>query len=287
MARLNPALAQAEPSLVGDTVTPDGRRPLARAGRGRRTYDATLKPALPTLGALVLLGVLWELAGHLLRFPWFPPLSKVLATLVLLTNQGVIVQNLLASLRSLVIGFAAALTFGLVVGVLMGRYRWVEHLLGVHVQTLVFAPSIVFAPIFFAIFGLSDITRIAVVFLYSAFIMAVNTTTAVRYVDRSLVEMATVFGANERNMLRKVLVPAALPLIMAGVRLGAGRAVKGMINGEAFIALVGLGGLVQVYGGQFAADKVLAILIVVVTVAVIVASLVQAIDRRLTSWNTM
>lgn len=264
--------------------------PLARkrGALGRPMYfDWRSMPFLPTLVALVALALAWEVAGRLLDFPWFPPLSKVLVALKTLSDQGVIWVNLLASLRSLAFGFAASLVFGLVVGTLMGRYRWVDYMLGLWVQVLVFAPSIVFAPVFFTIFGLSDVTRIAVVFLYSAFIMAVNTQTAVRHVDRSLVEMATVFGANERQMLRRVIVPGALPLIMAGVRLGAGRAVKGMINGEAFISLVGLGALVQIYGGQFAADKVLALLIVIVGVAVIVASLVQALDRRLTAWNTM
>ncbi len=285
MAGLNPALSEAEPALVSDLL-PGTRRRAPVSGR-RWLYERTVKPMGPTLLAITVLGGVWELVGQVLQFPWFPPLSKVLATLVKLSDQGVIWTNLLASLRSLAIGYAASLTFGIAVGTLIGRYRWFEHLFGIYVQALVFAPSIIFAPIFFTIFGLSDITRIAVVFLYSAFIIAVNTATAVRYVDRSLVEMATVFGASERHLVTKVIVPGALPLMMAGIRLGAGRAVKGMINGEAFIALVGLGALVQTYGGQFAADKVLAILIVVVGVAVIVASLVQAIDHKLTSWNTM
>ncbi len=262
-------------------------RPLATGRSWRRLSHGTLRQAVPTISALLVLAVVWEIVGQVFKFPFFPPLSKVLVTLQRLSDQGIIATNLAASLRSLAIGYGASLTFGLVVGSLMGRYRWVDHLIGIYVHLLVFAPSIVFAPIFFTLFGLSDVTRIAVVFLYSAFIIAVNTATAVRQADRKLIEMAIVFGADERRLLTKVIVPSALPLIMAGIRLGAGRAVKGMINGEAFIALVGLGALVATYGGQFAADKVLALLIVIVGLAVIVAALVQAIDRRLTSWNTM
>ncbi len=252
-----------------------------------RLSRRVLEQAAPTAVSLVALAVAWELIGRGFQFPFFPPLSTVLATLRRLSDQGIIWASLVASLRSLAIGFGTALVFGLVVGALMGRYRWIDHLIGIYVQLLVFAPSIVFAPIFFTLFGLSDITRIAVVFLYAAFIMAVNTATAVRQANRDLIEMATVFGAGERQLLTRVIIPSALPLILAGVRLGAGRAVKGMINGEAFIALVGLGALVETYGGQFAADKVLALLIVIVGLAVLVTALVQAIDRRLTSWNPM
>ena len=283
MARLSPARATAALAERG-SVERERRRGRVRPPPG--PLAAAARAALPTVLALAVLAVAWELVGRLLRFPWFPPLSVALAALAELHRQGLIWTNLLASLRSLAIGFGLALVFGLVVGTLLGRYRRLEYLFGIYVQALVFAPSIVFAPIFFTLFGLSDATRIGVVFLYSAFIMAVNTQTAVRHVDRSLVEMATVFGASERKIVLKVIVPAALPFIMAGVRLGAGRAVKGMINGEAFVALVGLGGLIETYGGRFAADKVLALLIVVVGVSVLVASLVQWLDRRLTAWNT-
>lgn len=282
MQRLSSVQAPAVPAAPQHSPTAAGADALRRRARPRRTF-----PWLPAASALLVGAVAWEGAGQALRLPWLPPFTQTLATLLGLIDQGVVWSNLLFSLRSLAIGFAAALVFGLVVGTLMGRYRWVEHLLGPYVQALVFAPGIVFAPIFFVLFGLSDITRIAVVFLYSAFIIAVNTMAAVRHVDQSLVEMATVFCAGERVVLTKVLVPAALPLILAGVRLGAGRAVEGMINGEAFISLVGLGGLIKVFGGQFAADKVLALLLVIIAVALVVSSMVRAIDRRLTAWNTM
>ena len=80
------------------------------------------------------------------------------------------------------------------------------------------------------------------------------------------------------------MLPGALPMIMAGLRIGMARAVKGMINGEMFIALIGLGALIRKYGSRFEADKVLGILIFIITLAWIAAGLVQAVDRRLTSW---
>jgi NitT/TauT family transport system permease protein len=85
-------------------------------------------------------------------------------------------------------------------------------------------------------------------------------------------------------MFRRIIIPAATPMIMAGIRLGAGRAVKGMINGEMFIAAVGLGALVTAAGNRFDATTVLAVLVLIIVVAFAVVRFVQYIDRRLTSW---
>jgi NitT/TauT family transport system permease protein len=112
----------------------------------------------------------------------------------------------------------------------------------------------------------------------------VNTAEAVRGTPRSLVEMARCYGARDRFVLRRVILPAATPLIMAGVRLGAGRAVKGMVNGEMFIAVVGLGGVIMTAGRNFDAETVLAVMTLVIVIAFCVVWLVERIDRRLTAW---
>jgi ABC-type nitrate/sulfonate/bicarbonate transport system permease component len=96
--------------------------------------------------------------------------------------------------------------------------------------------------------------------------------------------MARLYGAGERQLLLKVVVPAALPLAMAGIRLGVGRAVTGMINGEMFIAVVGLGRVLTQAGGRFDSESVLAVLLAVVLVALGAIGLVQWADRRVNGW---
>jgi NitT/TauT family transport system permease protein len=188
------------------------------------------------------------------------------------------------SLRSLAIGFTLSLLLGFVVGTSMGLSRRVEQAIGLYVNALLFTPHLVFAPIFFALFHLSDWTRIAVIVKYTVFIIIINTATAIRTADPALVEMARSFGATRRQIFKRILLPASLVILFAGIRLGMGRAVKGMINGEMFIAFVGLGGVVQKYGSQFDASRVLAITLVILAVAVIMGGLVQAVDRRMTRW---
>jgi NitT/TauT family transport system permease protein len=100
----------------------------------------------------------------------------------------------------------------------------------------------------------------------------------------ALIEMGRSFCASDWQVFRRIVIPAAMPLIMAGLRLGMGRTVKGMINGEMFIAAVGLGALVMDAGRRFDAETILAVLLVIIAVAVATMKLVQLLDRRVTAW---
>jgi NitT/TauT family transport system permease protein len=263
---------------------------LARAvgiQRWRLVRQPALTPLLASAPQLISLAtglVLWEAVGRILGFPWLPPFSRVLAATADLIASGRILGNLAASLVGLALGYAFSVVVGVSLGALMARFRKVEYALDIYVSAMLFAPSIIFAPIFFTLFGLSDLTRIGVIVLYTIFIIIINSFTGFRTVDPSLLEMARSFGATERQTLFEVSLPAALPMLFAGLRLGMGRAVKGMINAEMFIALVGLGALIEKYGGQFDADRVLGITLVVLVVALVLSNLVRYLDRRLTYW---
>jgi NitT/TauT family transport system permease protein len=233
------------------------------------------------LAFLVLVGG-WELLGRTLHQEFFPPLSKVLDKLV--EVQADIVAALATSLQNLVIAFAFSLVFGIGLGLLMGAFRKVDAALDVYVNALLTAPSLVFAPIFFALWGLERWSVIAVIVMYCVWIMVVNTVTAVRTVSVELLEMGESFGAPRMKLWTRIVLPSATPLIMAGVRLAMGRAVKGMLNGEMFIAIVGLGKLVQDGSRAFDSALVLSVLVVIIVIAFVAVWLVQLVDNRLTRW---
>jgi NitT/TauT family transport system permease protein len=266
----------AEQAAVKSTIAEKMRLPAAL----RRFLRNNALEVLALLGGAAI----WEALGWGLGLQWLPPFSKVMEALAQFMHSGLILANVGTSLQALMIGFGISLIMGLVVGALMGRYRHLEKALDVYVHALFVCPSIVFAPVFFAIFGLSDASRIAIIVVYAMFVIVINTTTAIRTVDPSLVEMARSFGCREHQIFARILLPASLPLVFAGIRLGMGRAVKGMINGEMLIAFVGLGALAQKYGAQFDAAKVFAIAMVVLIIGLITNWIVQSFEHRLTSW---
>lgn len=267
-----------------DSRHPDEHTRLSAPQPLKGTLSERLPRVPPGLFALIIGGIVWEAAGRWAQLRFLPPLSNVFLSAADLIATGEVLGFLAASLASLFAGYFLAVVCGVTCGLLMGRYRKIEYLLDPYVYGLLAAPKIAFVPMLYALFGVSRFVQVAVVFLSAVFIIVVNTMSAIRTVDGSYVEMARAFGARERQLFLRVLIPGALPMTMAGLRLGMGRAVKGMINGEMFITVFGLGGLLRLYGGRFDSEKVFAILLIIVAAALVCTYLVQAVERRLTLW---
>jgi NitT/TauT family transport system permease protein len=121
--------------------------------------------------------------------------------------------------------------------------------------------------------------------MFAFSVITVNTYAGVSNIEPELVEMGRCFGANQWQLFWKVRVPNALPLLMAGLRVGLGRAVKGMVIGEMLIAFVGLGYLVKFYGTTFDMEHLYAVIFSVMALAVFLTWAVRSFDRRLTYWR--
>ena len=235
--------------------------------------------------SILSLALLWEIVGRIMNSTLIPPLSQIGAAWWKLLSSGKLLANLTMSLTTLAIGFFLAVFVGIVLGLLMGRFRAVEHFLDIYVNALMSAPTTAFVPILILWFGLGVESRIAVVFLFSVFVIIINTMTGVKQVDNVLVEMARSFGAREKEIFFKIILPAALPAIMAGLRLGIGRAVKGMVTAEMLLTLTGIGAMIMQYGSAFATDSLFAVILTILVVALVTMKAVQWLDRRLTGWK--
>ena len=238
-----------------------------------------------TLAALVGLAVGWELVGRLDASMFVPPLSRVIATWWHLLGDGTLVRAASSSLLSLVKGFVPAAVLGVVVGLAMGRFAIVRHVLDGWVNALMSAPLSALVPVLIALFGVRDTVVAATVFMFSFFVIVVNTMTGVRGTERSLVEMARAFGAGEVALFGRIYLPAALPAVMLGLRLGVVQAVKGMVVGEMLISLVGLGERLIYYGNTFLITELYAVILSVLGLALVAGHLAQACDRALVRWK--
>ena len=235
--------------------------------------------------SVVILAVLWEIAGRTLDSVLIPPLSQIGSAWLRLLVSGKLLSNLMMSLWTLAAGFFLAVIIGVVVGLLMGRFRGVEYFLDLYINALMSAPMTAFVPVLILWFGLGVESRIAVVFLFAVFVIVINTMTGVKQVDRTFVEMGRSFGARETEVFFKIILPAAMPAVMAGIRLGMGRAVKGMVTAEMLLTLTGIGAMIMQYGSAFATDALFAVILTILIVAMITMKLVQVLDQRLTGWK--
>jgi NitT/TauT family transport system permease protein len=188
------------------------------------------------------------------------------------------------SLISIGIALPPSIILGVVVGLLIGRYRPVEWALDPLVNTFLSLPLVALIPVLFLIFGLGRGSILATIVIYTFFIVVVNTAAGVKTTDGQIVEMATSFGATERQVLSRVVLPSALPLMFAGIRIATGRAIRAVIIAEQVIGLIGLGGLVQRLGGAFAVEQLYAVILFVGLFGLLSMEAVAIVERKAIPW---
>ncbi len=238
----------------------------------------------PTLLALAAAALGWEAVSRFFGFPFMPPLGDIVRAVWRMTLSGEIAAALASSLGVLTLGFSLAVVAGVPLGLALGRYRLLAYVCNPYLDALLAVPSILLVPVFFGVFGLSRTTQVASVFVYSVVVIVYMTRGGLATLDAAYVEMARAFGATERQIVRRVLLPAALPTVMAGLRLGIGRAVRGTINAEMLVGPFGLGALLRQHGARLEAASVYGILGVLVLLALAANHAVHFVDRRLNRW---
>jgi NitT/TauT family transport system permease protein len=230
--------------------------------------------------SLLVWFVLWEAAGWAKLSSLVPPFSAVIEAGIELAPSDKFKAAALISLRSFALGMGLALAIGIPLGVLMARVKGVGRILGMWVNIFVSAPISALVPILMAVLGIGETTVVVTVFLFAVFVIILDTQVGVMHADRSLVEMARSFGATRRQLYSKVLLLSALPEILAGVRLGAIRGVKGVVIGQLLVAIIGVGELFELYSQHFLMEEFWALVVIVFLFAFAVSEAIAALERR-------
>jgi NitT/TauT family transport system permease protein len=224
--------------------------------------------------------LLWELVGQTGIFSIFPPLSRIITTGMAILPSEKFIKAMQISARSFSMGMALALIVGLTLGVLMARVKTVGRILGTWVNVFVSAPISALVPILMGVLGIGEPTVVATVFLFAVFVIILDTQVGINKADRSLIEMARSFGGSRYQIYTKVLFLSALPEVLAGVRLGAIRGVKGVVIGQILISIIGVGELFELYSKHFLMEEFWALVIVVFAFAFAISEAIASLERR-------
>lgn len=237
------------------------------------------------LGVLLVILVGWEIAGRQMGTFFLAPPTTLWDASAEMLASGELIDALLDSLSSLLVGYAVAIVVGVAVGFLMGWYKIVGQILNPFISAGYVIPTAGLVPVFIIWFGLGFNARVVTVFLFCVFEILISTYTGVKNIDPLLINAARAFGANRWELFSKVASRASLPYIFAGLRMGASRAVKGMIIAELLFAVTGLGGLIQNAANYYRTDKVFVVVIVLAIIGVALAAIIQWLERRATPWS--
>ncbi len=235
---------------------------------------------IPMAASLLVWGALWEIFGQLHVSFLLPPLSSVFVAMFEIVPTRTFLSALWVTGYAFVIGNFLSIAVGVPLGLMMGRSVIVDRIFLPWVNLFLSAPLTALVPVIMVLFGLGQTTIILTVVLFAVWIIVLDTRAGVRAIAPSLVEMAHSFGASRWQAFRRIYFWAALPEILAGVRLGVIRSVKGVIIGQLLVTIVGFGALFQIYGSQFLMEDFWAALVILFAFTFLLAEGLAWLERR-------
>jgi ABC-type nitrate/sulfonate/bicarbonate transport system permease component len=262
--------------------------PAARIGLVNRFFQAIKRPRFRrSLISLIVVVAGWEFIGQyvLTNRLFFVPLSDVIGAIVELSGTGELQRHIGASFKAIAYGMALAIVVGIALGILLGVSRMVADYSEVYLNALYATPLVAIAPLLILWLGIGIASKVAVVFLISVFPILISTASGVRNVDKYYLDVALAFGADRTQVVSKVLVPAALPFLLTGIRLAIGRAIVGVVVGELFGASAGLGFLIYTSGQTFDVPALFAGVLCLAFAGVSLTWILQTLERRLVRWK--
>jgi ABC-type nitrate/sulfonate/bicarbonate transport system permease component len=237
------------------------------------------------MAAIVIVLAGWELLGRHVNPLFMSYPSAIARAAVVLIGNGELLTALESSLQTLLIGFVSASIIGVLIGLFIGRYRSVDAATDWLVNALYATPLIAIIPLVILWFGLGDAAKLFIVTLLAVFPVLINTAAGVRNVPAALIDVSAAFAANERQVFTKIILPASLPFMMTGLRLGIGRAIIGMVAAEFFTAITGLGALIVKYGNQYDTASMFVPILVLMLLGVGLTAAVRTLEDRIAPWR--
>ena len=230
--------------------------------------------------SLIIWALIWELIGQLDLSILLPPLSQIIVRMFEVIPTMTFMKAAWITAKCFLAGTGIAIALGIPLGILMGRSVLADRMLLPWVNMFLSAPLTALVPILMTLFGFGVKTIILTTTLFAIWIIVLDARAGVMNITPSLVEMAHSFGANRWQSFTKIYVWAALPEILAGIRLGCIRSVKGVIIGQLLVSIVGFGRLFELYSSNFLMEHMWALLLFLFFFAFLIAEALGVLERK-------
>jgi NitT/TauT family transport system permease protein len=244
-------------------------------------------PVWVSILAILLLLIIWELVCRLgLVSPLFLPSPvQIISALWLMLVDGEIVRSLSASIYRIALGFILGSILGLTVGLLTGTSALNDRIGTPLVNIFYPIPKIALLPLFILWLGIGELSKVTIIALGVFFPVAMNTYSGVKNVDPLLIKVAVSFNSTHWQTLKAVVLPGALPVIFAGLRLAAGTSLLLLVSAEMIAAQEGLGALILHYGDLMITERLMAGIIVLSIVGLFFNFALQYLERKVIPWK--
>jgi ABC-type nitrate/sulfonate/bicarbonate transport system permease component len=252
-----------------------------------RLRDVLLSPNAIRTASVAVFFVIWEYYGRRMDPIFMAPPSAILEAAVQLIQSGALRKALIQTLWPFSVGMALTVVVGIALGIVMAQWRTLEYVLDPFINALYAIPRIALIPLIILWAGLEFVGKVSILVSVAIFPITVNTYSGIRDVRGAMLEIGRAYGATEWQIFWKIVLPAAIPFIMAGIRLAVGLAIIGIIVAEFFTAISGLGGMIVEYANVFATAKLFVPIIVIALIGVVLTEFVMWLERRMSRWRQL
>jgi NitT/TauT family transport system permease protein len=261
----------------------------ARARQVAADRKARHRLSVLAIRLVSLVGVLgvWEIGGQRIDPILFTTPTAVVSAGVQMVASGELWTYLWPSLVVLVVGLAISAVAGIVVGLLLARFWIFDVAVDMYITFLYSIPTVALVPLIVLWVGFESTAKIVILFLFAFFPLVINTYQGVRNVDPRLLEVGRAFRASERQLWTNIVLPAALPFIVTGLRLAVGRGLIGMVLADLYTAISGIGYLIVRSAATYRVDKMFVPIVVLGVLGITLTALVRATERRIAPWTAV
>lgn len=242
-------------------------------------------PILVRAASVVFVFVAWELLGRQASPLFMSYPTAIVRAAWDMTVSGELGSAAWASVRILTIGFIVGTTIAIGLGLLIGRYKYVEATVDWAVLALYATPQVALIPLIILWMGLGDGPKLFIVITHAFFPVIINTSAGVRNVSKQMIDVGDAFAANEQQIFKKVILPSSLPYIMAGVRLAVGRSIIGMVVAEFFTSITGLGALIVKFANQYDMASMFVPILLLMVMGVSTTAAAGKLERWIAPWK--
>lgn len=243
--------------------------------------------AIPVLSLLIGLA-LWELVGRFLLADslFFVPVSDVAVDIVDWARSGQLWTDLRVSGHEFFLGFGFAAIAGTAFGFVVGLNRLIRRMASPWISALYATPLVAVMPFYLLVLGTGTTSKAALAATVAIFPVIISTSAGVLAVDRAQVEVGRAFAARRDQLITKVYLPATVPFMIAGLRIGLGRALTGVVVAEFFFAQAGLGHQISIAGQQFDIARLFSGVFVFAIFGVAFMGALTWLERKVAPWRT-
>ena len=273
------------PTTVPTSLTAPSKKPAKRRGR-RRVYTRKQRWLFGTLNLTVFF-VVWQIAATATDIPklFLPSVTEVGAELLEMHTEGILWGNLGISLWVYVVGMVVSIVLAVPLGLFIGGVKIVDRIASPYIWAIYTTPRLILMPLVLLWVGINDTARIVIIVLSAVPATLVVVMEGVKTVDNSLLRAARTFGASRYQLFRSVVMPATVPFIATGIRMGVSRGLIGLFIGELFTAANGIGYIIALSTKTFNSAQTFAMLFIFVFFCVAMVGLTQLLERKVSVWR--